>query len=107
MKYLDGEYYVEVKDHRYRVHRTKKIILRLRDEPKSLRTQNQVQNESQIRKNQKTIKNDNKELIVKIYPINKQPITQQRRSSLPSCPTCNTKHRLERIKKPSKMITIN
>ena len=68
MKFFNGEYYVEVKDDPYRIHPTEKIILRLRDEPKSLRTQNQVQNNTQIRKNQKVIKNDNDELIVKIYP---------------------------------------
>ena len=52
MKYLTGNYYVEVKDHRYKIHPTGKNILRLRDEPKSLRTQHQVQNETQIRKKQ-------------------------------------------------------
>ena len=68
MKFFNGEYYVEVKDHRYRIHPNEKIILSLRDEPKSLRTQNQVQINTQIRKNQKVIKNDNDELLVKIYP---------------------------------------
>ena len=73
MKYLNGEYYVEVKDHRYKIHPTENIILRKRDHPTSLRTQYQVQNETQIRKNQKVIKNGNDELIVKNYPkINKQ-----------------------------------
>ena len=67
MKYLNGEYYVEVKDHRYRIHPTKCIILRKRDPPTSLRTQYQVQNETQIRKNQKVIKNDKEQLIVKNY----------------------------------------
>ena len=33
------EYYVEVKDHRYRIHFTENIVLRKRDPPKSLRTQ--------------------------------------------------------------------
>ena len=61
MKYLNGEYYVEVKDHRYRFHPTKNIFLRLRDEPKSLRTQYQVQNEAQIRRDQKVTKNSNDE----------------------------------------------
>ena len=28
MKYLNGEYYVEVKDHRYKVHPTENNILR-------------------------------------------------------------------------------
>ena len=51
MKYLKGQYYVEVKDHRYKIHPTEKIMLGLGDEPKSLRTQYQVQNETQIRKN--------------------------------------------------------
>ena len=44
MKYLDGEYYVEVKNHRYKIHPTENIILRKRDEPKSLGTQYQGQN---------------------------------------------------------------
>ena len=39
MKYLNGNFYIEVKDHRYKLHPTEDIILRLRDEPKSLRTQ--------------------------------------------------------------------
>ena len=46
MKYLNGRYYVEVKDHRYIIHSTESIILGLRDEPKSLRTQYQFQNET-------------------------------------------------------------
>ena len=33
MKYLNGEYYVEVKDHRYKIHPTENNILRKRDEP--------------------------------------------------------------------------
>ena len=68
MKYLNDEYYVEVKDHRYKIHPTENIILRLRDEPKSLRTQYQVQNETQIRRNQTVIKNDNDLLVVKTIP---------------------------------------
>ena len=64
MKYLIGEYYVEVKDHRFKIHSTENIILRLRDPPTSRRTEYQVQNETQIRKNQKVIKNDNDELFV-------------------------------------------
>ena len=39
MKYLNGDYYVEVKDHQYRIHPTGNIILRKRDPPTSLRTQ--------------------------------------------------------------------
>ena len=50
---------------RYKIHPTENTVLRLRDEPKSFRTQYQIQNETQLRKNQKVIKNDNKELVVK------------------------------------------
>ena len=82
MKNLNGEYYVEVRDHRYKIHPTENIILRKRDEPKSLRTQYQVQNETKIRRNQKVIKNDNDQLLVKSYPKNKQPIIRQ--SKLPN-----------------------
>ena len=39
MKYLSGEYYVEVKDKRNRNHPTENIILRNRDPPQSLKTQ--------------------------------------------------------------------
>ena len=88
MKYLDNKNYVEVKDHRYKIHPTENIILRLRDEPKSLRTQCQVQNETKIRRNQKVIKNDNNELIVKNYPKNNQPFTQQQNFKPPHCPSC-------------------
>ena len=56
MKYLNGDYYVEVRDHRYNYQQTEKIILRQRDPPSSLRTQYQVQNETQIRKNQKLLR---------------------------------------------------
>ena len=94
MKYLNGEYYVEVRDHRYKIHPTENIILRKRDPPTSLRTQYQVQNETQIRRNQKVIKNDNDELIVKNYPKNKNkhPIIQKQ---LPNCPSCKQNTWLE------------
>ena len=88
MKYLNGENYVEVKDHRYKNHPTENILTQKRDPPNSLGTQYQVQNESQIRKNQKVIKNVDDQLVVKIYPKSKQPIIQQRKSNLPSCPSC-------------------
>ena len=85
MKYLNGEYYVEVRDHRYKIHPTENIILRKRNPATSLRTQYQVQNETQIRRNRKVIKKDNIQLIVKNYPKNKQPIFQRK---LPNCPSC-------------------
>ena len=43
MKNLNGNYCVEVKDKRCRVHPNENIILRLRDLPKSLGTKYQVQ----------------------------------------------------------------
>ena len=46
MKNLDGNYYVEVKDHRYKIHPTENIFLGKRDPPSSLRTQYEVQNET-------------------------------------------------------------
>ena len=88
MKYLNGEYHVEVKDHRYKIHPIENIILRKRDPPSSLRTQYQVQNETKIRRNQKVIKNDNDQLVVKNYPKNEQPIIQQQKFKPPNCPSC-------------------
>ena len=93
MKYLNGEYYVEVKDHRYKIHPSENIILRKRDPPTSLRTQYQIPNETKIRRNQKVIKNDNDQLIVKNYPKNKQPIIRQPKS--PNCPSCKRKNWLD------------
>ena len=95
MKYLNGQYYVEVKDHRYKIHPAENFILRRPDPPKSLRTQYQVQNETQIRRNQKVIKNDNDQLVVKNFPKNTQPIIQQREINLPNFPSCKQKNWLE------------
>ena len=94
MKYLDNHKYVEVKDYRHKVHPTENIILRLRDEPKTLRTQYQVQKETQIRKNQEVIENNGK-LEVKNYPKNKQPIIQQEKFKPPNCPSCKRNNWLE------------
>ena len=74
MKYLCGQYYVEVKDHPYKIHSTENIILRIRNPPTSLRTQYQVQNHTQIRRNQKVIRDDNNDLVTKNDPKKKQPI---------------------------------
>ena len=71
MNDLNVEYYVEVKDYRYKIHPTENIILRKRDPPTSLRTQYQVQNETQIRKNQKIIRNENNQFVVKNHPRKK------------------------------------
>ena len=95
MNYLDDNYYVEVKDHRYKIRPTEYILLGPRDPPKSLRTLYQVQNDTQIRKNQKVIKNDNNQLLVKNYPKNKQPNIQQPKFKPPICPSCKQNFWLE------------
>ena len=96
MKYVNDYYYVEAKDHRYIIHPTEIIILRLRDQPKPLRIQYQFQNITQIRKNQKVFKNDNDELIVKTYPEKKEPIVQQQpKFQPPDCPRCKQNNWLE------------
>ena len=56
----------------------------------TLRIQYQVQNESQIRKNQNVIEDSNNELVVKKYPKNKEP-----KFNLPNCPSCKQKIWLE------------
>ena len=56
MKYNNGRYYVEGKDHRYKIHPTENIIIRKRDPPTSLRTQHQVQNEIRLGKTRKSSK---------------------------------------------------
>ena len=88
MKYLNGEYYVEVKHHRYKTYPTENFILRKRDPPQSLRTQYQVQSEIQMRKNQKVIRDGNNELLVKKYPKSKQTISQQPKFKPPKCLSC-------------------
>ena len=60
-----------------------------------MRTQYQVQNEAQIRRSQKIIKNNDDELIVKNYPKNKQPNIQQQKFKTPNCPSFKQKMWLE------------
>ena len=94
MKYLNGKYYVEVKDHGYKIHPTELIILRKRGPPASLRIQYQTQDETQIKKNKKVIKNINDQLVVENYLKNKnrQSILQKQ---LPNCPPCKRNNWLE------------
>ena len=54
MKYLDGQYYVEVKDHRCEIHPTEDISLGKGNAPQLLRTQYHVQSETQFRKKAKS-----------------------------------------------------
>ena len=95
MKHLNGDYYVEVKDHRYKIQPTEKIYFRKRYPPQPLRTLYRVQNETQIRRNQKVIKNDSDELMVKNYPKKKQRIIQQPKFKTPICPSCKQKNWLK------------
>ena len=67
MKYLNGDYYVEVKDERYIIHAKENIILRKRDPSKNLSTHYQVQKEIQLGKNQRVVQN-NGTLEAKSYP---------------------------------------
>ena len=45
----ERQFFIEVKDKKSIVHPKKNNLLRLREEPKSFRTQYQFQNETQIR----------------------------------------------------------
>ena len=56
MNYLNGNYYVEVKDHRYKIHPSENIILRKRDPSQSLTTQYQVKNNIRLGKIKKLLK---------------------------------------------------
>ena len=85
MKFLDGNSYVEVKDHRYKILPAANKVLRKREPPTSLRTQYHVQKETQIRRNQKVIKNDNDQLVIKNYPKEKPT----------NCPSCKRNNWLE------------
>ena len=87
MKYLNGNYYVEVKDKRYIIHPNENIILRWRDPPKSLPTHYQAKNETQVRKNQKVVEKDGI-LKVKNCPEKKQPNIQQPKFEPVDCPKC-------------------
>ena len=60
-----------------------------------MRNQYQVQNETQMRKNQKVIKNDNDQLVVENYPEKKQPNSQQQKFKPQNCPTCKQNTWLE------------
>ena len=83
----NGIKYVEVKDLRYKTLPTENIIIRERDPPKIPRTQYQVQNKTQTRKNQNVIGKDQDEIVVKSCP-EKQLNIQQRRTNLLEFPSC-------------------
>ena len=62
-----------VKDKRHSIHPLYDIILRGRDEPKSLRTQYQVINESKLWKKPKGFKSYNDKLELERYPKKSKP----------------------------------
>ena len=93
MKFFNGKSYVEVKDHRYKIHPTENTILGFRDEPKSLRTQYQVQNETQAGKNQKVVENNGK-IEVKNCPKKNNQLNNNQNLN-PNCPSCKQKNWLE------------
>ena len=80
-------FFLKKKDERYLIHPTENIPLRLRDPPNALRTHYHLQKETEIRKNQKVMRECNNELIVKNYPKNNQPIVQQLKFKPPNCPS--------------------
>ena len=94
LKYLNGEYYVEVKNHRYRIHPTENKNLRKRDPSISLRTQYQFQNETWIRKNQNAVENNGK-LENRKYSKNEKPVQHQPKFKPPNCPSCKRDNWLE------------
>ena len=60
-----------------------------------MRTLYQIQNEIEIRKNQKVIRNINNELVVKNCPKNKKPIIQQPKINLFGCLSFRRKNGIE------------
>ena len=90
MKKTDGKYYVEVKDYRYNIHPTGVFLLRKRKEPKSVKTDYQVQIETQNRKIQIVIQNENYQLEVKRYPERKNKRIQKLNFQLLPCPSCRS-----------------
>ena len=68
MKFLNGKYYVEVKDERYLFHPSENSILRLLNEPKSSKHKMKFEIILKLVKDQKVIKNEKSELKVNNYP---------------------------------------
>ena len=72
---------------RYSIRPLYETVLGVKEEPKNLRTQYQVLNETKTRKNQKIIKNRKVELEVKKYPKKKKPIVGKIKINLSSYPS--------------------
>ena len=77
MLYLNGKYYVEVKDKRYSIHPLFETILRETEEPKNFRTLYHVRSKTQIGKNRKVKINHNDQLELKRYLKNKCKIVEK------------------------------
>ena len=93
MKCLIGNYYVEVNDKKYIITPTENIILRGRKETSSLRTQSQVSNETEIKRNPKHIKDEDGQLQIKCYrkrKSNKKVVEKPKIDvECPSCKQCD------------------
>ena len=48
-----------------------------------------------MRKNQKVIRNDDDELVVKNYNESRQPLNHQQKFKLPNCPSCERNNWIE------------
>ena len=77
-----------MKDHRSKIHPAENITSRKLDPPICLRTQYQVENETQIMRNQKVNEKDNVELVVKNNPKSKPTIKPQPKFKPPNCISC-------------------
>ena len=89
MKCLIGNYYVEVNDKKYIITPTENIILRGRKETSSLRTQSQVSNETEIKRNPKLIKDEDGQLQIKCYRKRKstKKVVEKPKIDV-DCPSC-------------------
>ena len=90
MKYLNGVYYVKVKDQRYMIHPTEDLSSRKREPPKILENSKSCKKWNEIRKKPRSWKSFT-ELELRPYnwrqKINKN-IIKNPKFNLPDCPIC-------------------
>ena len=91
MKYINSNFYVEVKDEKYFSHPTEDIILGKQEPPRYLSLQYQVQNETKLEKKIEMLKKNINELEHRPYKprqkINKSFVINQT-FNLPDCTFC-------------------
>ena len=87
MKYLIGNYYVEVRDHGYKILIQLKIIF-YENEIHQILWELSIKFKTKLKleKKSKIVENNGK-LEVKSYPKSKQPIQQQQKFNPPNCPS--------------------